>query len=372
MSQSFGHPSRRKVLGFLAGGSALGATLATQTTASNPAHGADSNTNNKAATTPATRKPPRLNVGDTVGMVAPATGFYEPEEIEIAKESIEQYGFKVILSDNIMAQHSYLAGTDQQRANDINAMFARDDVKGIMTFAGGYGCSRILPYLDYDLIRRNPKVILGHSDITALLLGIYQKTGVVTFHGSSGLTGVGEYAMEHFRRTVMQSQKAGRIAQPPANTSKEVERTNRVISIVKGKASGALVGGNLTLVTNLMGTPYEIDTKGKILFLEEVGEEPYRVDRMLTQLWLGGKFQDAAGIALGRFANCESKEYKPSFWTTFSVEQVIRDRFMPLGKPTLYNLMFGHVKENAVLPLGVMATLDATTKTLTLDESAVI
>jgi muramoyltetrapeptide carboxypeptidase len=178
--------------------------------------------------------------------------------------------------------------------------------------------------------------------------------------------------MEHFRRTVMQSQKAGRIAQPPANTSKEVERTNRVISIVKGKASGALVGGNLTLVTNLMGTPYEIDTKGKILFLEEVGEEPYRVDRMLTQLWLGGKFQDAAGIALGRFANCESKEYKPSFWTTFSVEQVIRDRFMPLGKPTLYNLMFGHVKENAVLPLGVMATLDATAKTLTLDESAVI
>ncbi len=316
-------------------------------------------------------KPPVLRPGDTVGMVAPASNAYEPEEIQIAKETMELYGFKVVLGRNINAQNGYLAGSDAQRAADLNEMFRRPEIRGIVTFSGGYGCSRILPLLDYQQMQRSPKVIVGHSDITALLIGIYQKTGMITFHGSSGLTGVGEYAMEHFRRAIMTTQPIGEIAKPPKPAAGTVERNNRLITIVPGRVTGQLIGGNLTLVTNLIGTPFEPDTRGKILFLEDIGEEPYRIDRMLTQLWLAGKLQDAAGIALGRFVDCYPKEFRPSFFQTISLENVLRDRLEPLGKPTLYNLMFGHVRENAVLPIGASATLDATAKTLIVNENAV-
>jgi muramoyltetrapeptide carboxypeptidase len=316
-------------------------------------------------------KPPVLKPGDTVGMVAPASNAYELEEIQIAKETMEQYGFKVVLGRHIAAQNGYLAGTDQQRVADIHEMFDRADIKGIMTFSGGYGCSRLLPLLNYELIRNNPKVIVGHSDITSLLLAIHRKTGLITFHGSSGLTGVGEYAISHFRRAIMATGTIGEVAKPPQTPAGQVERNNRLITIVPGRATGQLVGGNLTLVTNLLGTPYEPDTQGKIFFLEEVGEEPYRVDRMLTQLWLAGKFQAAAGIALGHFVDCYPKEFQASFPQTLSLETVLRDRFEPLQKPTLYNLMFGHIRENAMLPIGALATLDATAKTLTIDENAV-
>ncbi len=317
-------------------------------------------------------KPLVLRPGDTVGMVAPASNAYEPEEIQIAKETMELYGFKVVLGNNIHAQNGYLAGSDAQRAADVNDMFRRPDVRGIVTFSGGYGCSRILPLLDYEQMQRSPKVVIGHSDITALLIGIHQQTGLITFHGSSGFTGVGDYAMAHFRRTIMSTQPIGAIAAPPQPQAGTVERNNRLITIVPGRVTGQLIGGNLTLVTHLIGTPYEPDTRGKILFLEDIGEEPYRIDRMLTQLWLAGKLQAAAGIALGHFVDCVPNDYKASFFQTISLENVLRDRLEPLGKPTLYNLMFGHIRDNAVLPLGTMATLDATAKTLVVNENAVV
>jgi len=317
-------------------------------------------------TTSKITKPPMLKQGDKVGMVAPASNAYEPEEILIAKETMEQYGFEVELGKNINAQNGYLAGTDAQRAEDVNTMFRRPDIKGIMTFSGGYGCSRILPFLDYAAIRKNPKVIIGHSDITALLLGIHRQTGLITFHGSSGLTGVNQYAIASFKNTIMSPKSIGQVAKPPNNN-----RNNRLITIREGKATGPLIGGNLTLVTNLLGTPYEPDTRGKILFLEDIGEEPYRIDRMLTQLWLAGKFDQAAGIALGHFVDCVPKEYQSSFYQTLSLENILRDRFGSLKIPTLYNLMFGHVTDNAVLPIGAIATLDASAKTLTINEGAV-
>jgi muramoyltetrapeptide carboxypeptidase len=185
------------------------------------------------------------------------------------------------------------------------------------------------------------------------------------------LSGVGDYAKASFRRAMMSAAPIGEVAKPPATPEGTVERNNRLITIVPGRVSGQLIGGNLTLVTNLIGTPYEPDTTGKILFLEEIDEEPYRVDRMLTQLWLAGKLQAAAGIALGHFVDCYPKEYRASFPQTISLENVLRDRFAPLKKPTLYNLMFGHVRDNAVLPIGAMATLDATAKTLVVQENAV-
>lgn len=315
-------------------------------------------------------KPPMLKPGDRVGMVAPASNVYEPEDVRIAKETMEQYGFEVVLGRHLQDQYGYLAGQDRDRAADINEMFGRSDIRGIVTFSGGYGCCRLLPYLDYDLIRRNPKVLVGHSDITSLLIAIHQKTGLITFHGPSGLTRVGDYAMAQFRRTIMNRSIPGSIAQPEKNDS--VERDHRLITIYPGVATGRLIGGNLTLVTNLLGTPYEPDTKGKILFLEEVGEEPYRIDRMLTQLLLAGKLQDAAGIVFGHFTDCYPKEHLPTFTQTLSLETVLRDRTQGLTNPILYNLMFGHLRENAVIPVGTIATLDAGRKTLVLNESAVI
>jgi muramoyltetrapeptide carboxypeptidase len=321
---------------------------------------------------PQSIKPPLLRPGDLVGMVAPASNASDAEEIQIAKENMERYGLRVELGRHINAQNGYLAGTDAQRAADINTMFRRPDIKGIVTFSGGYGCCRLLPLLDYQSIRKYPKVIVGHSDITSLLLGIYAQTGLVTFHGSSGFTRVGDYARSHFRRAIMSARIIGEIAQPPPPPLGDIERNNRLITIVPGQATGQLIGGNLTLVTNLLGTPYEPDTRGKLFFLEEIGEEPYRVDRMLTQLWLAGKFQQAAGIVLGHFVDCGPRQFQPAFAQTLSLETVLRDRFEPLQKPTVYNLMFGHVRENAVLPIGVAATLNATAKTLVINESAVV
>jgi muramoyltetrapeptide carboxypeptidase len=317
-------------------------------------------------------KPPILRSGDTIGLIAPSGNASGREEIQTAKENMEKYGFKVELGKHINAQKGYLAGTDEERAADVNDMFRRPEIRGIATFLGGYGCCRILPFLDYNLIRSHPKVLVGYSDITSFLLAIHQKTGLVTFHGSSGLTKVGDYSRMHFRQTIMSSSRIGEVAKPSKASEGTTDSNNRLMTIVPGKVTGPLIGGNLTLVTNLLGTPYEPDTRGKILFLEEVGEESYRVDRMLTQLWLAGKLQDAAGFALGRFVDCESKDYPPSSPQTLSLETVLRDRFVPLRKPTLYNLMFGHIEENAVLPIGIMATLNATEQTLTINENAVV
>jgi muramoyltetrapeptide carboxypeptidase len=315
--------------------------------------------------------PTRLKKGDRIGLIAPGSNAYEPEEIKIAQETMAQYGFEVILGKHVGDQYGYLAGKDRDRAADLNEMFARPDIKGIATFRGGYGCCRLLPYLNYDLIRANPKVLIGHSDITSLLIAIHQKTGLVTFHGPSGLTRVGDYAIEHIQRTIMTNKPAGSIAQPIV-TPGEIDLEHRMITIVPGQATGRLIGGNLSLVTNLFGTPYEPDLRGKILFLEEVGEEPYRIDRMLTQLLLSGKLQTLAGIAFGHFTDCYPKEHLPTFMQTFSLENVLRDRCADLKIPILYNLMFGHLRQNATLPIGCLAKLDATGKTLTLLESAVV
>ena len=315
--------------------------------------------------------PPQLKKGDRIGLIAPSTNAYEPEEIKIAQETMAQYGFEVVLGKHVNDQYGYLAGTDVDRASDLNAMFADPRIKGIATFRGGYGCCRILPYLNYDLIRANPKVIIGHSDITSLLIAIHQKTGLTTFHGPSGLTRVGDYARSSFQRTLMSDRIPGSIAQPD-RTPGEIDSDNRLITLAPGTAIGRLIGGNLSLVTNLLGTPYEPDTQGKILFLEDVGEEPYRIDRMLTQLLNAGKLQSAAGIAFGHFTDCAPKEHLPTFMQTLSLEAVLRDRCRGLKIPILYNLMFGHLRQNATVPIGCLAKLDATGQTLTLLEPSVV
>ena len=310
-------------------------------------------------------KPKRLSPGDTVGLILPASGEAESDAIALAREQLEAIGFKVKVGAHAHDRWGYFAGRDRDRAADVNRMFADDSIAGIVCYTGGWGTPRILPYIDYELIARKPKVILGYSDITALLNAITRRTRLVTFHGPVGASNIDPYSLENMKRVVMTPEAAGVLLPPEKKPSELVDRTNRILRLAPGKASGRLVGGNLTMISATMGTPWEIDTTGAILFLEDIREEIYRIDRMFTQLALAGKLDRLAGFIFGRCTRCETEG-------GFSLEEVLRDRFSSLGIPALSGLPIGHIEQKLTLPIGIMATLDAGAGTLQLDEPAVV
>ncbi|HWR45303.1 LD-carboxypeptidase [Sporomusa sp.] len=306
-------------------------------------------------------KPRPLRSGDTIGVVAPASQG-DPELAAAGIRWLEEQGFRVQPGLSTNQSLGYLSGPDAVRAADINAMFAAPDIDGIVCLRGGYGTMRLLELLDYEIIRTHPKVFVGYSDITALHVSIGQRTGLVTFHGPMVASDMGKdmpaYTWDYFSRAVTGSEPLGPVINPPLAPPPEW--------IVPGAAQGYLTGGNLSLIVATLGTPYEIDTCGKILFLEEVGEAPYRIDRMLTQLLLAGKLQAAAGIVFDVCADCAIEAKPPSF----SVAEVLQDRLGGLQKPVLCNLFFGHTADKATLPLGVMATLDTGAGGLVIIETA--
>lgn len=312
-------------------------------------------------------KPRRLAPGDTVGLVAPAGPSSNDESVRYSVDLLRSLGFKVKEGKHVYDRDQYLAGADEDRASDVNAMFANDDVDAVFTLRGGYGTQRMLPYLDYDLIAKNPKVVIGSSDITGILIAIYQKTGLVGFHGPAAGGNYSDYALSEFRKVLMEPSKRTRIGEAPPFEQRagRVEKTNRVTRFTGGKAEGRLIGGNLTLVSTLMGTPYEPDFRDRVVFLEDVNEAPYRIDRMLTQLWLAGKLQSAAGIAFGKFTKTEDDG------NTFSIEEIIRRRCVPLGIPVVSGLMIGHIADKTTVPIGIMARLDGEKGSLELLEAAV-
>ena len=321
--------------------------------------------------------PKALQPGMTVALVAPSSPGSGLIDNEMASEIVKALGFKPKVFPYAGEATHYLAGPDDHRAADLNAAFADPSVDAIFCLRGGYGASRILPLLDYETIRKNPKILCGYSDITALLNAIHRLTGLVTFHGPIGGELPTDYTLASFRKVLMEAQPAGRIAEPPAPKGPPreifVDRENWIHKLAPGKAKGRLVGGNISVFSTLVGTPFEPELKGRILFLEEVGEDPYRIDRWLTQFLLTGKLSGLAGVALGKFHDCGPKDYKPSFpgmgtWTWW---EVCKDRLGKLGIPVVANLVFGHVPDKATLPLGVMAELDGDAGTLTLLEAAV-
>lgn len=316
------------------------------------------------AAAPPIIKPPKLKEGDTIGMIVPASMSFEADTIDRAKTQLEALGYRVKLGAHVYDRYGNLAGTDRDRAADVNAMFADPEVDGISCFSGGWGTPRLLPYLDYAMIRKHPKVLMGFSDITGLLNAIHRKTGLVTFHGPNADSLYEPYTLGNYRRAVMVTETIGLLAPPEKKPTDLIDRENRVITLQGGKASGRLVGGNLTLIAALTGTPYEIETEGKILFLEDTHEELYRIDRMLTQLWLAGKLDRIAGFAFGRCTDC------PASGPALSMGQILRERFSHV--PSIWGLSFGHIEKKLTLPIGVMATLDADAGTLTIDESAVV
>ncbi|MDF9800375.1 muramoyltetrapeptide carboxypeptidase [Catalinimonas alkaloidigena] len=322
--------------------------------------------------------PERLQPGDTIGLLTPATYLTE-EQLRNAVTALENLGFKVRYSPNMLVRKGYLGGTDKQRAEDINQMFADEEIDGIMCGRGGYGSGRILPYLDFDMIRNNPKPFIGFSDITALLYGFYGQAGLVCYHGPMGTSDYNEITTSYFKKVLMEPQNQlvydNQEIKPvlgldveEGELEVEMASPTQMITLTPGQAEGELIGGNLSLMSMLAGTQYDLDMQEKLVFIEEVGEAPYRIDRMLTQLLLDkNKLPAAAGIVLGVFNACEAEDEDDSL----SLAQVLQDRLAGLNIPVIYGLSFGHIKQNMTLPFGINARLDASEKKLTLLEKPV-
>lgn len=310
-------------------------------------------------------KPDRLKAGDTVGVIAPSSA-PPKEDFDRAIANVESYGFKVKIAKSARNKKGFLAGTDKERLDDLHWAFSDPDVKGIWCVRGGYGAGRLLPEIDYRLIAKNPKILIGYSDITALHLAISQLTGLVTFHGPVGTSAPVDYTKKHVLEVLMKPSTPYEIELSEYNKSQESSVFKTEV-ISGGKARGRLIGGNLSLVSALAGTPFGMrDVKGKLLFLEDVGEQPYRIDRMLTQLLQSVDMKSLAGIALGVFADCEAKDKD-----TQSLIEVLRDRLGNLGIPVIYGLSFGHIREQFTLPVGIEAEMDTSDATVTFSEAAV-
>lgn len=313
-------------------------------------------------------RPKRLSPGDKVGIVAPASATFQTMDVAIARESLQGLGLKVEVGEHVLSRHGYLSGKDKDRAADINRFFRDDDIKAVLPIRGGWGSSRVLPYLDFDDIRRNPKVLLGYSDITALHLAIHAKTGLVTFHGPNGMGRWDAWSVEYLKR-VLFAGDAVAFENPKAlsdrNALTQIE--NRVQTITPGTARGRLLGGNLTVMTAILGSPYVPSLDGAILFLEDVGEDLYRIDRMFTQLKLAGVLDRIRGFVFGTCAECGPGEG----FASLTMEEIFADHIKPLRVPAWSGAMIGHQTPQWTVPVGAEAEIDAAAGTIRLLAPAV-
>lgn len=323
----------------------------------------------RGAEPPAILKPKRLAIGDTVMLVAPANATFNTVDVQIARESLEALGFKVRLGRHLLDRHGYLAGDDRARADDINDAFGDRSVAAVHAIRGGWGSARLLPHLDFETIRRNPKILIGYSDITALLLSVHARTGLVTFHGPIGLGRWDEYSLEYYKRVLFNGEQVtytNKKSLSERNALTQVEF--RTQTITPGKARGRLVGGNLTVMTAILGSPYVPDWDNTILFTEDTHEDFYRIDRMLTQLKLAGVLRKIKGFVFGTCAECGPGDGN---YGALTLEEIFADHIKPLGVPAWQGAMIGHSQPQWTLPEGVEVGIDADTASLTLLDSPV-
>ncbi len=315
-------------------------------------------------------KPDMIKPGDTVGLITPGTAVTDPDELAKAIEIVDFLGLKYKLGEYVKSGSGYKSRSIQERIKDIHSMFEDPDVKGIFCIRGGYGTIQILDYINYKLLRKNPKVFLGYSDITALHLAINKFSGLTTFHGPVMTSAFTEFTMNALRQTIMNNQVIGKISNP-ANII-NFRKVHPVRTIKSGVSQGRLIGGNLSLISSLMGTKYEIDTRDSILFIEDVGEEPFRIDRMLSQLKIAGKFREAKGIIIGECAGCNFDRPNSSRVWDFTLGEILDQIFSDIEIPVLYGLTIGHTSNQITLPIGLNAILDADEGSITINESAVL
>ncbi|MCM3575040.1 LD-carboxypeptidase [Mesobacillus subterraneus] len=296
-------------------------------------------------------KPERLKKGDTVAVIAPASP-PNKENLKRGLKFVEDLGLNYKLGKSLYSEYGYLAGNDEERLADLQEMFLDNEIKGIICAGGGYGTARIASAIDYDTIKNNPKIFWGYSDITFLHTAIRQQTGMVTFHGPMLASDIGKEEANQISKDTFQQL----FAPTDLNYSNAI---SHIEELVPGTAEGSLVGGNLSLLSSSMGTPFEIDTEGKILLLEDINEEPLAVDRMLNQLYMAGKLQGAAGILIGDFNNCV-----PERELSLSLDEVIDHYIKLAGRPALKGLNMGHCSPHIGVPLGAAASMNTQEKTL--------
>lgn len=309
----------------------------------------------------------RLSAGDTIALVSPANATFEREPIAIATEALQALGFKVKHGAHLRARYGQFGGSDAQRAADVNAMFADDSVAGILALTGGSGCNRIVDKLDYDLIAAKPKFFGGFSDLTSLINAMHARTGLVTFHSPMGTSEWNEFSLNSFRATVMEGLMPV-LGNPVERGDNLVQTQDRVTTLRPGRAQGPLLGGNLAVLASLAGSAYMPNLRGAVLFLEEINEYIYRVDRMLSTLRLCGALDALAGVVIGKFSKCEPGEG----FGTLTLDEVFDDYFLPLGVPVFRGAMIGHIKRKHTLGVGAPVEMDASAGTLQLLQPAVI
>lgn len=317
--------------------------------------------------TAATRFGAPLPDRGTIGVPAPASGYFNRSDVLRGVEWWEAQGYTVKLGAHVFERDDYLAGAAEQRAADLTAMFADPEVDVVQCFMGGYGSMETLPYLDFDAIGEHPKPFVGYSDITALHIALRQRAGLATFYGY-GLAGVGDKDSTEFSRTrLLEVLRGGGTGEVPRDPDDPYVRALR-----GGTVTAPLVGGCLWLLLQTMGTPWEVELDGCILFFEDVDAPPWYVDGMLTQLKQAGKLEGIVGVVVGDMEKCDWSERRPEWPRTRSIEDVLELQLEPLEVPVIYKLPLGHGKHLAALPLGVTATLDADARSLTIGHSGLI
>ncbi|SEI70672.1 muramoyltetrapeptide carboxypeptidase [Sphingobium sp. AP50] len=320
-----------------------------------------------AAATPGLVRPQRLREGDTVGLIEPAGFTDDAFDLDLVRDTIRAMGLKPKDAPHLADRYGYLAGTDADRAADVNAMFADPEVRAVFAVRGGWGCARLLPLLDFATIRKNPKLLIGYSDITALHLAFAAKAGFTTIHGPVASSRWGQYSWDAFRAVAFDA-GTPTFANPQGHEDRLAQRIGRIRTFRPGVARGRLLGGNLTVLAALMGTPWLPDFSGAILFIEDIGEQPYRIDRMLTQLKLAGVLGKLKGVAFGQCTDCGAAG---ASYGGFTLSEVLQQHLEPLGIPAFQGGQFGHVADQYCLPIGVQAEMDASAGTIRLLEPAV-
>ena len=321
----------------------------------------------RAEPLPARRKPPRLRQGDVVGLVEPAYFTADAFDLNQVMATIRAMGLVPRPAPHLLSRYGYLAGTDEERAGDLNAMFADRQVKAIFCVRGGWGCARILPHLNWDLIRANPKLLVGFSDITALHLALAARTDCPSIHGPVAASAWGQLSWDSFRRLVFEAETP--TWRSPEGTDDRLAQRSPIRTFRPGRASGPLLGGNLTVLSALVGTPFLPSFDGAILFIEDTDEAQYRIDRMLTQLALAGILGHVSGVVFGQCTDCIARN--SSSIGGFTLSEVLQQHFAPLGVPAFQGALFGHIPDQFSMPEGIRAEIDAAAGTIRMLEPVV-
>ena len=308
-------------------------------------------------------KPPRLKSGEVIGIISPASSVQDPSLLNKGVRYIENNGYRVEVGKSVDKIKGYLAGDDEERVDDLNQMFKNKNVKAIICVRGGYGSGRIIDKINYKLIRNNPKILVGYSDITALQMAISKKTGLITFAGpmlaSDFADRMNPESEDFFWRLITSKKKIGRLS---------FADNNKLPAINKGSAVGRIIGGNLSVLSSLIGTPYFPELKDKILLMEDIDEIPYRIDRLLNQMRLNNVFKQVKGILLGRFVDCYEHDPEKK---TLTLGEVMEDYLQDLKIPVIYSFPHGHIKEKITVPFGIKVKINASRGFVEYEESAV-